>query len=416
MSILFSPYSIAYLIAATLAAVALAFAWPRRKAPAGLWLVLMLASALIWSLADAAEVSSAQLSGHVLWSTVSYLGAYPIVVFWLCFALEYEGRPSVKPWFVATLMTVPVVAIVGAFTNPLHHLIWTGFSASPYGYGLIVYHHGPLYWIVTGYTYLLALVATWVLVGFALRNRDVYRWQSVAVVVAALIPWMAEVLYDLAPNLVPGLDPSVTLSISATILTVSMLQFKLLDLTPVARETLIERLDDAVVVLDAEKRVVDANPRARSLFELAGRGWLGSCAEDVLGVWPEMAHVLGQGECDSDGLLVAPDGSHFAYSSNGIYDGSGRCTGSIAVLRDVTMYVHTQAALEEAERAPSGAHRRGRVAAQRLARGGGPRPADRPVQPPLPRRDARPRTWPSPARGLSGRDRHPRYRPLQTRQ
>ncbi|HEY5540815.1 MAG TPA: histidine kinase N-terminal 7TM domain-containing protein, partial [Coriobacteriia bacterium] len=348
MVLQFSPYSLIYLTGTAVAAVAIVFAWPRRTAPAGRWLLLMLLSGLIWTLADAAEVSSAQLSGHIFWAQVSYLGASPIVVFLLLFAIEYSGRPRVKPTAVVALLLVPALAIVAVATNSLHHQIWTGFSSSPYGHGVIVYHHGFLYWMVAGYAYLIALAATAILVGFAVRNRDVYRYQSIAVVVAALIPWGAELLFDLAPGVAPGLDASVTLSVSAVILTVSMLQFKLLDLAPVARETLIERLEEAVVVLDNERRIVDANPTARRLFGIVDNHWLGSPAEDVLGAWPRVAEKLGRDCEDASDVLVAPDGRHFALSDNAIRDGSGRCNGSIAVLRDITAYVDTQAALEEA--------------------------------------------------------------------
>jgi len=50
----------------------------------------------------------------------------------------------------------------------------------------------------------------------------------------------------------------------------ALLRGRAFDLVPVARERVLEVLSDAVLVLDAHGRVVDANPRARSLLGSAG--------------------------------------------------------------------------------------------------------------------------------------------------
>ena len=343
-----SVYSVVYLIATAIGSVATIVAWQRRSAPGGLWLLLTLVAGVEWTLASALETSSLTLSGHVLWSEASYLGAYPIVVFLLLFALEYSGRPRAKPLTIAALLVVPGITIAAAFTNQWHHLIWSGFSATANVPTLIVYQHGSLYWVVTGYAYALLLIASVVLVAFAVRNRDLYRYQSIAVLIAVLIPWVAEIVYDAAPGLVPGVNPSVTLSISAAILTVGMLQFKLLDLAPVARERLVERMDDAVLVFDGQRRIVDANPIARELFGIRSKKWLGAAAADALSMWPEVAEILAAECSDVEATLVSPDGRHFALSDNSLRDTAGQCTGSVAVLRDVTAFVETEAALQEA--------------------------------------------------------------------
>ena len=346
----FSVYSVVYLIATSIALVATVLAWQRRYAPGGLWLLLTLVAGVEWTLASALEASSQTLPAHILWSQVGYFGAYPIVVFLLLFALEYSGRPRARPITIAALMIVPAIAIVAAFTNQWHHLIWSGFSASAKVPDLIVYQHGFLYWVVTGYAYALLLLASVVLAAFAVRNRDLYRYQSAAVLVAVLIPWVAEVVYDVAPGFIPGVDPSVTLSISAAILTVGMLQFKLLDIAPVARERLVERMDDAVLVFDSERRIVDANPKAREIFGILGRKWVGMSAAKALAGWPAVAEILAADCSDAQATLVSPDERHFALRDSALRDSAGRCTGSVAILRDVTAFVETEAALQDANR------------------------------------------------------------------
>jgi PleD family two-component response regulator len=47
---------------------------------------------------------------------------------------------------------------------------------------------------------------------------------------------------------------------------------------------------------------------------------------------------------------MSPDGRHFSLSDNLVLDGAGACTGTIAIFRDITEYVSTHAALQEANR------------------------------------------------------------------
>jgi PAS domain-containing protein len=53
----------------------------------------------------------------------------------------------------------------------------------------------------------------------------------------------------------------------------ALFRFRLLELMPVARDALIERMDDAAIVVDAGNAIIYCNPTARALF--------GSTAEQV---------------------------------------------------------------------------------------------------------------------------------------
>ncbi|MBK8794090.1 MAG: PAS domain-containing protein [Holophaga sp.] len=67
-------------------------------------------------------------------------------------------------------------------------------------------------------------------------------------------------------------------------ISVAIFSYRLFDLEPIARDTLIEMLSDGVVVLDAQSRLVDANPEAQKIF-----AWpavpVGQFAEQVMGGW-----------------------------------------------------------------------------------------------------------------------------------
>jgi PAS domain S-box-containing protein len=69
----------------------------------------------------------------------------------------------------------------------------------------------------------------------------------------------------------------------------SIVRFRLLDIIPVARDTIIENMRDAVLVLDAQTRVVDINPAALRAFGLSpSSAAIGKPAAQVLSGYQDL--------------------------------------------------------------------------------------------------------------------------------
>lgn len=347
----FTPtvYSAVYFAATGIALAAAVIAWRRRSSPGAVSLLLMVLAAGWWSFFDALETAAVGIPAHVMWNQVAYLGSMSVCTLLLLFALDYTGRRRLPHWATAALFVVPALGVVAAATNELHHLIWTGFSVAPGGMNLLVYEHGWLFWALTLYNYTVAAIATVVLISFAMRAAPAHRRQSVTVIVAVAIPWAAGIAYDLAPGALPGVDPAVTLAVSGMLLSLSLVRYGLLDLTPVARDKLIERMSQGLIVLDAANRVMDSNPAAGLVFAADHESWIGRDVRSVLSAWPEMAdHLAGEVQADDDGVtLVSPSGRSIAVTVLPLLDRRGRFSGSLITLRDATGQVEAEASLHE---------------------------------------------------------------------
>ena len=350
MALQMTVYSVIYLSAAVVAAAAMMLAWRRRSSPGGLWLLLILFAAAWWCFFDALEASATGLPAHVLWAQVAYLGSMTVCTFLLLFSLEYTERRRLPGWALAALFVVPAVGVAAAATNGWHHFIWTDFSVVPGGMNLLAYSHGWLYWVVALYNYALVLLSIAILVGFALRAKATYRRQSVAVIAAVAIPWAAEIVYLLNPEVLPGVDPSITLAISGVLLVLALVRFRLLDLVPVARHKLVERMEDGLLVLDTERRILDANPAAGRIVGGAREAWIGTDVRAALSAWPAMAeHLAGAVFSDGDTTIVSAAGRSITVSVVPLEDSRGAFSGSLVTLRDVTKQVETEEALRESE-------------------------------------------------------------------
>jgi diguanylate cyclase (GGDEF)-like protein len=338
-------YTLIYLCAAATGAVALTFAWRRREASGGWPLLLMMASAVSWCFFDALESAAVGIPAHVVWAQFAYLGNMPVAVFLLLFALEYTGRRLPRS-AVVSLSVIPAVGLIGAATNGWHHLIWTGFTAIPGGMNLVSYAHGPLAWVVTLYNLALALTALVLLVGFAARAHAPYRRQTLAVVAAVAVTWAAEIVYVAGGKVLPGVDPSVTFVLSGALVAMGLVRFRLLDLVPVARERLIEHLEDGLLVLDNEYRILDSNPAAGRIAGTDLRDWTGADVREALSFWPEMAECL-SGRCREEGdtMLISPAGRSISVTLVPLASGRRTLSGTLVTLRDATGQAEAEAAL-----------------------------------------------------------------------
>lgn len=340
---------VAYALGVVVSLAAATFAFRQRRSPGGMWLFLMLLATAAWSLAEAFDFSVTTLPAHILCAKLSYLGATTAPVFYALFAIEYCGLVRrVSPYLAVAALGIPAGVTFAGFLNEYHHLVWAGFQLDPANPAIIVYSHGPLYWLVTLYGLALGLGASIPIAGLASRVRGLYRMQSVATMLAVVFPWVAELAYSFDPARLPGFDPAITLGISGGVLVVTMTRYRLLDLVPVARETIIEDMGDGVVVLDAERRIVEINPAAVRLLGLEERPAPGTPASAIMASWP--AAILGEIAAVARGeakQFVADSGRWLSVQHMELSTNMDR-PRDVYMLRDITRQVKAENQLQDA--------------------------------------------------------------------
>ena len=117
-------------------------------------------------------------------------------------------------------------------------------------------------------------------------------------------------------------------------------RFRLLDLTPVAWATVVERINDAVVVLDGSRRVVACNSAAQRLVARPVREGLTVEVARAFAGWPTLAGRLRRIDADKDVSfeIDGPEGEPVSSFDVRVWRlGEGvRFSGWVLVLRDVT--------------------------------------------------------------------------------
>jgi hypothetical protein len=190
MALELTSYAIIRAFGAFIASLVAGIAWRRKETPGGKSLTAMMLAAVIWAGGAALEHASIGLAGQIFWSKVEYFGTVSCPVFLLLFALEYNHlNQYLTQRSLAFLFTIPLITLGLAWTNEWHGLIWSGFTPSPAGENLTIISHAPGFWIgAVGYSYILMLVGTVLLIRGVLELPSMYRRQVTLIMTAAIIP------------------------------------------------------------------------------------------------------------------------------------------------------------------------------------------------------------------------------------
>lgn len=274
------------LIANAAAALTIAVILTRRPRKPGInSLTLMLTGLTIWSLSYALITLSPTLETKIFWLRVENIGIQTVPVLWFFFAMKYTRRDqwlTGKP-IIAAFWIIPSAALLFIMSDTWFHLYYTSVRIATETGGPLIISRGIVYWIALVYVYLLYLTGLVALVNRFLQSRSVYRRQTPYLIGAALIPFTVNLIYQLAPGVLPLFPAPVDLTplsftITAILLAADIFALRLLDIVPIARENVMESIPEMVFVLDEKERIIDANAVAQN--------WLGKPINEIIGREP----------------------------------------------------------------------------------------------------------------------------------
>lgn len=303
-------------------------------------LAVFAAVASLWALTEALSVAQSGVETMAFWRGLALALSALIAPAWLLFALQYTGNERRRTRGLLALLLVEPLVFWGLLaTNTEHELVWSGETAVSYGaLDALVIEFGLAFWAHQAYSYLLIAAGAAVLLRMLLRTNRLYRWQGTALLVAITLPLSMNAAYSFG-LLPPGLDPTgVALVLGALVLTVTVFETELAGVAPatrdVGREAALTELDDAVLILDDDGRLVDANPAAERLLGASVETVLGSRLETISA---PLSRTLA--DAGDQAQFERGDGGGIRYydvQSSSLYRGYGLISGRVVSLRDIT--------------------------------------------------------------------------------
>jgi PAS domain-containing protein len=289
---------------------------------------------------------------NVIWLARIYALA-TLAVGWLLLGIGFVRRqpPSRRTIAVACgYLTIFGTAIAVDIAVPEASLLLDR-SATTFPDGLIAPETGIGFDVHTVVSYGCVLTATGLITGEAVRSDGLRRKQSVVLAAASMPPILMTTLHLYLVHLRFDLT-AFGLVWSIPVIGWGIYRMELLDIAPVAREIVLSEMDDAVITLDSQDRVLDCNAVARELFDIAAdEDCFGMSAEACFSSVPAdtLQQLTGVDEVDTQ-LEVPFDGErrHFSPSISPIRNGK-QTKGRVIVLRDITPISRREQALEDRE-------------------------------------------------------------------
>jgi PAS domain S-box-containing protein len=298
----------------------------------------------IWTISRMLELLFVNEVITKIWLTMIYTG-YPISgLSILMFAWAFSGRNDLLTRRnVGLLFVIPTIVFFVAATNEMHQLLWVGDYTQKSGWwgtlwvldrNLQIAFNLYLLYVVG-----LATYGIYLLLRVAINSPDVYRRQTLAFAFGSGTALGIAILFGLEkqPFVPPFIDLSpIGFAVAGVAFGYAIFRYQMLDLVPVARDTVIESMRDGYIVLDTDDRVVDLNNAAIEVIDTE---------EDIIGEniverLPEIEGVIHQHEhgtrMESEiNLEIAGDQRFLVANVSSLYEDE-KLIGRLLLLRDVT--------------------------------------------------------------------------------
>jgi PAS domain S-box-containing protein len=350
-----SPYILPLVVSFVITGLVAIYAWERRATASGAIALVLLALAIAeWSLGYALEIAGADLRTKIFWGKIQYFGIVTVPLSWIIFAYSYSTRGTrITPTTIGLLSIVPLITVILAFTTESHGLIWEDIQIRTVGrFSALAFTHGLWFWVNVIYAYILLLIGTVFVLRSFNRTKGLFRRQNLILLIAVLVPWIGNVLYVARLSPISHLDITpFAFTISVVVLTLGIFRFKLVNLAPVARDLVVEKMPDGMIVLDKQGIIVDTNTALQKALGISASQAIGQSARDLFHAWPALVERY-RNTLEAQDEIMLPEGesqSWYELRMSPLVDSQDRLLGRVVTVRNITEKKQTEEALRLSE-------------------------------------------------------------------
>ncbi|HNS22928.1 MAG TPA: histidine kinase N-terminal 7TM domain-containing protein [Sedimentisphaerales bacterium] len=342
----YTPYLWPVLASAALSTMLLIQGIRCRSAPGAMPFVILAAGIIAWVSANGMTMMSTDDTTRFFWFKFQAALMLPLVTVGLCFAIEYAGLGRfLTRRMLAWLAIGPLVCATFILTDHRNHLMWARIWFD----GYVRTHAAVAGWGAMAYAYFLSLLHLLVLLWLFVRSPR-HRGIAVALIITTLSMRCGSFLRIMDWNPAARFDPLVVVVTFALLpYAFAVFCFRMFDVVSVARNTIIERMADAMIVLDAEGRIVDLNGAAERILDVVRSKVIGRRVADAA---PSCPDWLAQTEVSEETRreISLADGRCYQVSISPLVDERGFRLGRLVLLHEITEIKRAQAQLLDHQR------------------------------------------------------------------
>ena len=230
------------------------------------------------------------------------------------------------------------------WTNKYHHLHYKSVSVDNSGpFPLLSLETGPWYIVHTIYFYTLLVWGVVLLVNKYRKSDQVFKKQNLTILIAVFIPWVANVMYLFGYRPMGHIDSTpFAFIITMLFLSIGLVRFRLLDIIPIAREKVIEAMNEGLIVTDNQDRVVDLNQEIRKILSIEEKKIIGKRLELILPEQPELYELIKARKGGQLQFKLAKSELFLEASLTPLFENQHAYSGLIILIRDITERVEIE--------------------------------------------------------------------------
>ncbi len=334
-------YLFPYILSAIVSITVGIYCWRKRQVKGAAMYALAVFAQTSWTIGYIFELLAPDIETKIFWDNFQFIGGAVWLTAFLAFTMQFTDNQDRLPKFVYTLVSIPgALVVLLAFTNQIHSLMRTNarlISGDPFDALIYDFTYSILLW--GSYSYLVIIVCAIVLFLRIKQTYSLYRLQVGLVLLWVFIPVAGTVVTITLLSQFPYRDitPFTTI-LSNIIIAWALFRYRLFDVVPMAREKVIDSIQDHVVVIDHEDRIVDINPAAIKASGLENVSVIGRPAEEIFAAWKDLIenyrnvqHVQTEIEIPGENGVM-----YFDLRIHPLYEKQGKLKGRVFVTRNIT--------------------------------------------------------------------------------
>ncbi|MDF2610946.1 MAG: hypothetical protein K0R92_2420 [Lachnospiraceae bacterium] len=294
----------------------------------------------LWSLPNAMELSATDLIVKLFWANIQYI-AYcysPVALLALC--MQFTGLDNwIKSKRILWLAVLPTIIVILVWTNDLHGLIrydvYMDYSGA---FSVIGKKYGYAFYIHALYSYSLNIAAMFLLIRAVLFKNTIYRKQAIPLLIGVSFIVVPNLLYITGKSTLKYDITPIFFGPGGFIMLWAIFRYRMFDLVPLARATVIESMEECFMVMDIQNRILDMNPAFKKLIGFNGSKSASLAMEDIAQNIPEIADsFLDKSRTHTEFEIHRNDLTHiYEVTISPLMDQKDKYIGRLVTVNDIT--------------------------------------------------------------------------------
>lgn len=183
-----------------------------------------------------------------------YIGTCFLPIGFLFIGLIFAKTKIIIKRIHLLLFIIPIISLFILWTNDFHHLFYENYSIN-----MSEWVYGSYFKIHSIYSYALIFIGLLYLLGFSIKNAGFFSKQSILITIGILCPLVINILGTLNIISMNIYITPISFTIGIAFFALAIFKFKLLSITPIALQRIVDRMSDGYLVIDENNKITDFN-------------------------------------------------------------------------------------------------------------------------------------------------------------